>query len=107
MKTPFDDKDIPVLTNVIGAADTAAIAPVTLSPQQQWGQWQHEIHENVLQRLLTDITPGLAQQIEDHLSVAVMHLSDQITQQIRVSLEESLRETVSRAVAEEMQKFKI
>jgi hypothetical protein len=108
MKTPFEDMTIPVLTDVISSPANAAVPlPDAASVQTQWQQWQHEIHENVLQNLLTNITPGLAQQVEEHLSVAVMQLSDQITQQIKVGLEEALRETVSRAVAEEMEKFKL
>lgn len=119
MKTPFDDANIPVLTDIIRAPDDdlELILPAT-SPapvpqpqaqapsQPQWQHWQHEIHENVLQNLLGNINPGLAQQVEEHLSVAVMQLSDQITLQVRLSLEEALRETVARAVAEEMEKFK-
>ncbi len=108
MKTSFDDSGIPVLTDVIHQTDTPAVVPqATTSPEQQWQQWQHEIRENVLQHLLGKITPGLAEQVEEHVSVAVMQLSDQITQQIKVGLEEALRETVSRAVAEEMGKVKL
>jgi hypothetical protein len=107
MKTPFDDNDIPVLTDVIRANDSEP-APVaaTISAEEQWGQWQHEIHENVLQNLLGKVSPELSQQVEEHVSVAMMHLSDQITRQIKIALEEALRDTVSRAVAEEMNKFR-
>ena len=97
------------LQETAAAAATAAPVPqpqAQAPSQPQWQHWQHEIHENVLQNLLGNINPGLAQQVEEHLSVAVMQLSDQITLQVRLSLEEALRETVARAVAEEMEKFK-
>ncbi|MCA1323244.1 hypothetical protein [Herbaspirillum sp. alder98] len=81
-------------------------APEPFSPvAEQYRNWEQEIRENVLQNLLAQADTVVQQHLQDQLAVAMDNLVDILTQRIKESLHQSLAETVTRAVAEEMARF--
>lgn len=120
------DAGIPVLTEVIEAADadragspshataagaaTAAIDDVPeltslLLSEDELRRFEHEICERVLQQLLDRIDFVLEQRVRDNLADVLQTAVDHLATDIRQGLQRSLADVIARAVTQEISRL--
>lgn len=115
------DAGIPVLTEIIPAPRIAPAEPKSPIPearldpvsppmphpgpafdQDAWERMERELAEKVLVQILGRVDTVLEQRVRDSLADALQTAVDGLASEIRQGLERSLKETVARAVAQEI-----
>ncbi|TFW10407.1 hypothetical protein E4K72_01090 [Oxalobacteraceae bacterium OM1] len=114
------DAGIPVLTEVIEtpAASPAEpvsaevpAAPATLEQQavvfddEAWDRMERDVRERVLYQVLERIDFVLEQRVRDSLADVLQTAVERLADEIRGGLHQSVRELVTRAVAQEITKL--
>ncbi|MDF3035414.1 MAG: hypothetical protein K0S28_688 [Paucimonas sp.] len=105
-------EDIPILREQIPeAADTAVAAePLPeeqpLQPEFDFAEVEDELIERVLKSLQARVDPLVDSRVRDSLADVLQIAVDGIAVEIRQGLHEALKDVVSRAVSDEMARFK-
>jgi hypothetical protein len=112
MNHPTPDAGIPVLTEIIPTPPAEVlreefVPPPTPAPSEieRWDELEREVREAVLKQLLERIDLVLEQRVRDSLADVLQTAVDGLAVEIRSGLRESLRETVSRAVTQEISRL--
>ncbi len=104
---PVDDPEsIPKLTEVLPTAASPKPARDQPMTEEDWQKMSSELERNVLQRMLrrTDgfVDGPLAEQLEEMLDRG----AERMMADIKTTLQRAVRESVSRAIAEELGKIR-
>jgi hypothetical protein len=111
------DQSIPVLTEVIAKDELAPVAVQQLEEeaheedldiirQQAWERLELTIRENVLKQVLSRVDFVLEHRVRDSLADAMQIAVDKLAEDIRSGLQNSIKEVVTRAVTQEINKVK-
>lgn len=114
------DAGIPILTEIIAAPDAedlvaapdetlAAALPSAPAPsvpsEDELQRIEHDIAERVLQQLLARIDFVLEQRVRDGFADVLQLSVERVTAELRDGLRQSLAETVTRAVSQEISRL--
>jgi hypothetical protein len=111
------DQSIPVLTEVIAKDELAPVIVPQLDEeaheedldiirQQAWERLELTIRENVLKQVLNRVDFVLEHRVRDSLADAMQIAVDKLAEDIRSGLQNSIKEVVTRAVTQEINKVK-
>jgi len=123
------DAGIPILTEVIPAPQPAEprrepvtppapaaarnddvtapeVRPLPALEEEEWQRLERDIHERVLYQVLERIDFVLEQRVRDSLADVLQTAVDGLASELKSGLHHSLRDVVTRAVAQEITKLK-
>lgn len=73
---------------------------------EAWLQMEHKLKENVLRQVLARVDFVLEHRVRDSLAEVLQSAVDQLADDIRAGLRQSLEEVITRAVTQELSKLK-
>jgi uncharacterized NAD(P)/FAD-binding protein YdhS len=113
------DAGIPVLTEVIATpqtefrqagapaakSDDAPALPIAELDEEAWNRMEREIRERILYQVLERVDFVLEQRVRDGLADVLQTAVDSLANELRNGLHISIKELVTRAVAQEITKL--